>query len=858
MRFRCRHPRLLLWVPFLLCWAAAGLSRAATLYVSPTGSDQNPGTASKPLETPQRATALVRKLDPKQPREVLFQDGTYVLWTPWVLGREDSGTPEQPIRYRAADGARPLFSAALELKPEWTQTQLNGRLVWVGDYRKQLLSEPFSAAWRQRHRTGRIRQLFVDGERRPRARHPNVGRWSYLRRWSVAERELVGAINALSPEQLRQVQKESRVELHVQKHWKRSILRLQHVVADGPDLRYRPWESDRVIEFSDKGQWKDPQQCYYLENSLGFLDAPGEWFLDDGRIYYVPLPGENVRELQFRLPTGLETLLQVQGERNSADERRLIYSDARFVSNLEFRGLRFAHTTWENPRDEAYVTWQGDYHLDQDGQKHNLSSAVWMREARGIRFLNNVISEVGNNGLTLARAGHDISFIGNIIRNVSGNGISIGLDTYKSTGFVNGYSFHAGRCGQPANSVLRRNKSASPVRVQQNAIEAVGQDFSGCVGVFTPYSNHLELRHNQILDVPYSGISLGWGWSNTQIIPRTNDVSFNYISRAMRLHDDGGGIYHLGNSDGTRIHHNRIEDIRTNPATSKNGHHSVAGIYFDSGVKGIMAYANTIQHLGKAAKAIHLQTHVPPVARLESPDATALAAMGIDRWVARKAAGLGEGYGLVARWSFDQVSGRRVPDQGRFQLDGVSYPMSSQIPLRAGEQGKAAEFDGSRRIRVADDPVLRGNRFSIVARIRLDRDFASMAADYPTLIEKQDWARQCGFFLGADPAGRLLFRVLGRNTQAETRSLVPGASGWVQVVAVFDGQEARLYWNGELLGEAGTAPSYFTRAHSQRPIWIGNGFEGAIDDLAFYQVELQPDVIARLDSGARPAARVPR
>ncbi|MBC7286533.1 MAG: right-handed parallel beta-helix repeat-containing protein [Armatimonadetes bacterium] len=86
----------------------------ALFYVSPSGSDANPGTKDRPFATLQRARDAVRTLKqtkglPKGGIEVRLLPGEYPVRQTLVLDEQDCGTSDAPIVYRA----EPLGSARL-------------------------------------------------------------------------------------------------------------------------------------------------------------------------------------------------------------------------------------------------------------------------------------------------------------------------------------------------------------------------------------------------------------------------------------------------------------------------------------------------------------------------------------------------------------------------------------------------------------------------------------------------------------------------------------------------------------------------------------------------------------------------
>lgn len=82
--------RLILLLTMILC---SGPLTAATYYLSPTGSDSNPGTAVSPWRTFRKAASVVRAGD-----TVIVRDGTYT----GGVSIETPGTGSKPIVFKAA------------------------------------------------------------------------------------------------------------------------------------------------------------------------------------------------------------------------------------------------------------------------------------------------------------------------------------------------------------------------------------------------------------------------------------------------------------------------------------------------------------------------------------------------------------------------------------------------------------------------------------------------------------------------------------------------------------------------------------------------------------------------------------
>ncbi len=124
--------RLHLALACLCAWAASAGS-AAEYYVSPTGSDANPGTEVSPFATLQRAQTSAEPGD-----TVLMRGGTYVMTESHIVRRQrpyafvtlldKSGTPGKRINYFAYPGERPVFDFSAVKPPgdRVTAFRING------------------------------------------------------------------------------------------------------------------------------------------------------------------------------------------------------------------------------------------------------------------------------------------------------------------------------------------------------------------------------------------------------------------------------------------------------------------------------------------------------------------------------------------------------------------------------------------------------------------------------------------------------------------------------------------------------------------------------------------------------------
>lgn len=122
--------------------------------------------------------------------------------------------------------------------------------------------------------------------------------------------------------------------------------------------------------------------------------------------------------------------------------------------------------------------------------------------------------------------------------------------------------------------------------ISNNCITRIGQVHKGAPAITAYYTDSLKIDHNEITEVPYSGMNVGWGWDADNSTAKNNTISNNYISDYMLQCNDGGGIYVHGLNPGSEIYGNYI----------KNGTNGYGGLYTDGGAREFTLYNNVMEN----------------------------------------------------------------------------------------------------------------------------------------------------------------------------------------------------------------------------------------------------------------------
>jgi hypothetical protein len=557
----------------LLSLAPARSAEQTTLYASPDGSGSK-GTKDAPCSLT-GVRDLVRTMNRSMTGDivVMLHGGVYRLEKTFELLESDqvhdSGSNGFRIIYKNFPGETPVFIGAIPVTG-WT----------LFDKSKNIYQAKVPAGTQSR-------QFFVNGIRAERARgelHPKD--WFKIGSgWGCLDLSIANWRNP------------SEIEIVSRSSWKHLRCGVASIKIDTvtplakPQPRAKPgqpsptpipaptpvkaarvdmktpgWfnasKSPKLGPPANGGGTQQMNQVEWVENAFELLTKPGQWYLDrkEANLYYIPRPGEDISSINAELPV-LEKLLDVRG----SDFKHRIH-------DISIEGMNFKYATWLQPSgDQGYADNQaGVVWVNMPPVSCKTPGGVSVQYGQRVNFKGNVVAHMGGAGIDFGHGPQQCEIIGNCLYDISGNGIFLGeVDDYAS---------------------INKEEWCDGNKIENNFITDVGVEFEDQVAICTGYTRHLSLAHNEVMHLPYSGISVGWGWSK-QGYSHQNVIANNKVTDFMNVLEDGGGIYTLGNQGTT-------EEKTLWMGNYITGGKHAQGMYSDEGSGYMDISSNVVTHVG--------------------------------------------------------------------------------------------------------------------------------------------------------------------------------------------------------------------------------------------------------------------
>lgn len=528
-----------------------GTMETLDLYLSPDGDDQCTGMVQPngpvgggAVRTLARARELVRTARARGFQATInihLRGGRYPLLHTWEFDPRDGGNSAGPTVWRSCRGEQATISGGVAL--QFREGTFNGAACWSADVPAAL--NPL--------------QLFVNGWRATRPRLPRAGYFRFAStfgqskppgsEWGTGPTEAEYAAGDLRP--FRNLED---VRLTAMGPWFEMPMRITAIDEARRAVKFHRPTWDQLID--ETRQFAR----YFVENVAEAFGEPGDWYFDrpSGKMYYLPRPGESIDSVMAYVPA-VQTLLRVRG---TADQP---------VRNLRFENLAFEHCNWHAP--EAY---RGSIQAE-----HLVPGAIKFEHAESCVLFGCKISRVHQFGVEMGVGSHDCRVIACSLSDLGAGGVRVNHE------WLQAHSHEVD--GDPAGE--RGKERPRAATIADCHIHHGGRIHLSAVGIYVGNASRCRIIHNEITELRYSGVSVGWMWGNGATAAADNQIDFNHIHHINmeKVFSDLGLIYTLGTQPGTTIRNNHLHHV------DSYGYGGNA-IYTDEGSSQILIENNVATH----------------------------------------------------------------------------------------------------------------------------------------------------------------------------------------------------------------------------------------------------------------------
>ena len=522
-----------------------------SFYVAPDGNDGNDGSLAHPFATLGAARDAVRKINGSMNSDinVYLRGGDYRITEPVVFDTRDSATNGYHINYRAYDDEVPVINGA-EKVTGWKK------------YNDKLYSAHLD-------RDYKLRNLYVNDRRADMGSITvgSKGGWGEYKitagqadwAWDSGTAKDGIAYNASDIPEISSNFDD--LEIINGTTWNENIVCTRDIKMDGGSLimlLQQPYGS--IAQTPGWGAGFNTGGTHTIYNAFSFVDSPGEFYFDKTEkvLYYYPRNGEDMSQADVEAPIA-EQLIIIRGE--STSDR---------VENLSFSGITFANTDYQLTNvagshgkttcqaAQTYIAYaDSNWHKRKYEMADTLPAAVNVTNSSDISVTGCVIKHTGADGLSMVNDVVDSDVKGNYITDITSSGITLGHPQHIYIGdasWDNHEKYPKGVEGMCKNDTVTDNMLYDI---------SVVHGFGGCAAITSYYVDTVKILNNTIKKTAYNGIHLGWGWCNFKDSDtcRNNMICNNRVIDSLNRLHDSGGIYTIGQMEGTVINENYIQGI---------------------------------------------------------------------------------------------------------------------------------------------------------------------------------------------------------------------------------------------------------------------------------------------------------
>lgn len=450
--------------------------KAVEIYVAENGDDNAAGTVEAPLKTIEKARDLANTLKTKASVHINFQDGTYYLSEPVVLGAEHSGSEAHPIIYRAVNPGKAIISGGTRLSLSWEPYQ-------NGIYKAGIPSE-----------VAAIDQLYVNGSNQRMARFPNaVEGKNVFDTWELLHTKEPDIENdPLNPERIASWNNPQGAYVHAMHSalWGDMHWLVKGRKADGSLELEGGWQNNRP----------SPMHPRYriIENVFEELDAPQEWYFDKAEktLYYYPEASTDLKNATIEV-VRLKQLIVFDGTKENP------------VQFIEFNGFVFRHAARSFMENKEQLL-RSDWTTYRGG-------AVQFNGAEDCTILDCEFDQLGGNSIFVNNYNRRIIIKGCYIHHSGASGVAFVGDPamVRSPLFRYGPQNYADLDKTPGPKGDNYPEDCS---VEDCLITMTGRFEKQTAPVQISMSSRITVNHCSIYDVPRAGINISEGTFGGHII----------------------------------------------------------------------------------------------------------------------------------------------------------------------------------------------------------------------------------------------------------------------------------------------------------------------------------------------------
>lgn len=271
---------------------------------------------------------------------------------------------------------------------------------------------------------------------------------------------------------------------------------------------------------------------YYFENVANAFGRKNEFYLDRKakRVYYIPRDVSQTPDSIVAYAPVTQKLLVIEGTPGNK------------ARGVRFRNIDFAYTRGEYAATGKTSGESGERYASDPQAVCNAHGAIEFAYAHYCSLESCSIRCFGVHAVNIKHGCDKIRVLRSEMTDGGAGGVKI-----------NG----AASAADTAN--LTHN-----VTVEDCLIAECGRRYMAACGILIMHSFENRIAHNEIRDLFYTGISVGWVWGYGDSVSRDNAIVCNYIHNLGKgALSDMGGVYLLGKQPGTHVAHNVIHDVKS-------------------------------------------------------------------------------------------------------------------------------------------------------------------------------------------------------------------------------------------------------------------------------------------------------